>query len=258
MDTTLTDRITATLISRIQSGKYPVHSRLPTENTMVQEFGVSRTVIREAIARLRSEGLIATKQGSGTIVLSDGNHKNFQFNIEPHKSTQGIVFILELRQGIEAEMAALAALRRTKEQLSKISKALKNIELAVRLGYDGVKEDLAFHMAIAEASNNPHFPALLKLLTHALEDAIKITRGNEATAAHLAEQVKKEHFAIFSAIKSQNPELAKTAAFAHMNNTQKRILSAEESYWAQSAGSATQRLANIDLHKYLFSYEEKK
>ena len=65
-EATLADRVTETLAGQLRSGVYPVNSRLPTEKSLAEKFGVSRTVVREAISRLKSEGLVETRQGSGT------------------------------------------------------------------------------------------------------------------------------------------------------------------------------------------------
>src|SRR5690625_429909 len=162
---TLADRITAMLTDQIRGGVYPVNARLPTEAFMTEEYGVSRTVIREAISRLKSQGLVETRQGSGTVVLAPSNYESFRLPDSTATHAQGVIHILELRQGIETEMAALAALNHTAKQLEKIRQALYRMDEVTTLGADGVQEDLAFHMAIAKASNNPHFPALLRLLT---------------------------------------------------------------------------------------------
>src|SRR3546814_4520054 len=91
-------------------------ARLPSEIDMAQRFSVSRTVIREAISRLKSEGLVGTRQGSGTRVLEPSVATPFRLNIDPNDSLQAVLRVIELRRGIEGEMAALAAERRTEVQ----------------------------------------------------------------------------------------------------------------------------------------------
>src|SRR5699024_2791016 len=244
---TLTDKVTSILQEKIRSGIYPVNARLPTEKFMTAEYGVSRTVIREAIARLNSERLVETRQGSGTVVLPPSTYETFRLNENHEDPVQAVIHVLELRHGIEAEMAALAASRHTQEQLSAIEQALERMDSAVAAGGDGVREDLSFHLAIAHATNNPNYPALLRMLTRALEDAIRVTRGNEATVSKLANQVCREHQSIRDAIVARDPHTARTVAFQHMSNTARRILDAKDSYWMGPNGQVAQRLARTGL-----------
>jgi GntR family transcriptional repressor for pyruvate dehydrogenase complex len=244
---TLADRMTEVLAGQIRKGLYPINARLPTEKFMTEEYGVSRTVVREAISRLKSEGLVETRQGSGTIVLDPKASEVFRLGRSDDNPARGVVRILELRRGIEAEMAALAAERRTEMAMRQIRSALKAIDRAVDAGGDGVEEDLEFHMAVSRATGNPHYTELLGLLTRALRDAIHVTRGNEARRTDLSSQVRDEHHAICAAIEARDPERARQAAFLHMRNTEERIAQAEQSYWTGDSRKAAQRLAHADL-----------
>lgn len=244
---TLSDRITDMLARQIRSGAYPVNSRLPTEKFMTEEYGVSRTVIREAISRLKSEGLVETRQGSGTIVLDPTSSDAFRLGRPDTDPARGVLRIIELRRGIEAEMAALAAERRTAQQMAHINQAVARIDTAVAADGDGVEEDLAFHLAIARATDNPHYTELLGMLTRALRDAIRITRGNEARQAQLAENVRAEHETIRAAIEKQDIEAARAAAFRHMQNTAQRIQNVDPEYWEGVSSAAARRLARAKL-----------
>jgi len=248
---TLADRITQLLAQQIRTGVYPVHARLPTEQVMTREYGVSRTVVREAISRLKSEGLVETRQGSGTVVLDPSGTEAFRLGRADGDPARGVLRIIELRRGIEAEMAALAAERRTEAELARILRALKAIDRAAAAGGDGVEEDLEFHTAISRATGNPHYTALLGLLTRALRDAIRVTRGNEARRADFAAQVRAEHEAICEAIRARDSEAARAAAFRHMQNTAVRIGSAEQNYWTGDKQDAARRLARADLQEVL-------
>lgn len=245
-DATLADRVTALLAAQIRSGAYPVHARLPTELAMTQTYGVSRTVVREAISRLKSEGLVETRQGSGTIVLDPAAAEAFRLG-RSGDPARGVLRIIELRRGIEGEMAALAAERRSQADMKALRRALVAIDKAVAAGGDGVAEDLALHMAISRATDNPHYTDLLGLLTRALHDAIRVTRGNEARHAHWADQVRAEHAAICAAIDARDAEAARAAALDHMRNTARRIQEAEASYWAGDRIAAAERLARTKL-----------
>ena len=246
---TLADRITRVLTEQIRSGHYPVNARLPTEKFMTEHYGVSRTVVREAISRLKSEGLVDTRQGSGTVVRDPKASQVFRVARDDERPALGVVRIIELRRGIEAEMAALAAQRRTGAQMAAIRRALKAIDKAVRAGGDGVDEDLEFHLAISRAAGNPYFTELLSLLTYALQDAIRVTRHNEARRADLAAGVRAEHEAIAAAIEARDANAARVAAHDHMQSTATRIDEADRSFWTgdRGAGAAAQRLARANL-----------
>jgi len=250
-DATLADRVTELIAKDIRGRVYPVNSRLPTEQSMTEQYGVSRTVVREAIARLKSEGLVETRQGSGTVVRDPAGADAFRLGQGDPRAAgdpaQGVLRILELRRGIEAEMAALAAERRSAADMAQIQQALRAISGAVKAGGDGVREDLALHMAISHAAHNVHYTELLGLLTRALHDAIRLTRGNEARRADLAAQVLAEHEAICEAIRARDPAAARTAAFLHMHNTARRIEQADQDFWTRDSRAVARRLQNASL-----------
>lgn len=245
---TLSDRVTADLSQRVRSGSYPVASRLPTEAALAVHYAVSRTVIREVIARLKSQGLVDSRQGSGTVVLDARASDAFRVAAATRDDpARGVLRMLELRRGVEAEMAALAAERRSMADLKAIARALKSLDDVVQRGGDGVAEDLAFHMAIASASRNPLYTDLLGLLTRALEEAIHLTRSNEARRADLAEQVRAEHHALCEAIRARDPIAARAAAHGHMVNTAARIRKAGRAFWSGHRREAADRLAATRL-----------
>jgi GntR family transcriptional repressor for pyruvate dehydrogenase complex len=244
---TLADRITELLATQIRSRAYPANARLPTEKFMTEHYGVSRTVIREAISRLKSEGLVETRQGSGTVVRDPQDFEAFRLGRSDEDPALGVVRIIELRRGIEAEMAALAAERRTAAEMTQIQQTLAGIAQAVANGGDGVQEDLAFHMAISRATHNTHYTELLGMLTRALHDAIRVTRSNEARRADLAAEVLAEHQSICDAIRARDPAAARTAAFQHMRNTALRLERAGQDFWTGDSRATAQRLARTKL-----------
>jgi GntR family transcriptional repressor for pyruvate dehydrogenase complex len=224
---TLTDRVCGALTELISGDDFPPGSRLPSEMKMASRFGVSRTVIREAVSRLKSEGLVESRQGSGVFVRERNMDSPFRINPNTMESIHSVLQVVELRQAIEGEIAALAAKRRTSEQLAAVREALKQIDADVSAGGDGVEADIAFHRSIAEATGNPHFLALIEFLFNFLRSATQTTRGIEATRTTLTRQVKDEHLAIVDALSRQNPEAARTAARLHMERASKRLGSAD-------------------------------
>jgi DNA-binding FadR family transcriptional regulator len=239
---TLADRVTAVLLEKIKSGDFPPGARLPTEQVICERFGVSRTVVREAISRLKSEGLVEVRQGSGMVVREASRAATFRLPVEVSDSVEAVLRVTELRRGIEAEAAALAAERRTRTQLAEIKRALAAIDTAARQQRDGVEEDQAFHMAVSHATGNPLYPPMLEYLGQFVRAAILLTRTNEARHDDFYEQVRAEHKAIYDAIAAQDPAAARQAVITHINNAGARIQAAGPAFWAGEGTVAAQPL----------------
>jgi len=242
---TLADRVTTTLYDQIRQGDFAPGERMPSENELTERFQVSRTVIREAISRLKSEGLVGSRRGSGTVVLAPNNATPFRLDIDVQDSIQAVLRVIELRRGVEGEMAALAAQRRTRAQNLRIQQALKNIDKAVLEGRDGVQEDFAFHAAISEAAHNPLYTSLLEFLSQFLQAAIRVARINEARREDFRQQVRDEHAVIAQAITDGDADAARAAALLHMENSAVRIHAADKEFWASEGGKAARHLAQV-------------
>ena len=242
---TLADRVTSFLAEKIRSGEFAPDTRLPSEMELTERFQVSRTVVREAISRLKSEGLVGSRRGSGTVVLQANNTTPFRLDIDVRDSIQAVLRVIELRRGVEGEMAALAAQRRTAAQNRSIRQALENIDKAVREGRDGVAEDFAFHAAISAASHNPLYTSLLQFLGQFLQAAIRVARINEARREDFSQQVRDEHALIAQAIADGDAEAARRAALQHMEYSAVRIQAADEEFWASEGGRAARHLAQV-------------
>ncbi|WP_421548465.1 FadR/GntR family transcriptional regulator [Pseudomonas sp. QD4] len=233
---TLADQVTAALKAHIASGEALPGSRLPTEPVLSERFGVSRTVIREAISRLKSAGLVEVRQGSGTVVSEGAHIKAFTIDLDVRGSIEAVLRVTELRRGIEGEAAALAAQRHTAEQLQAIHQALLAIDAAEQAGLDGVEQDLAFHFSISQATGNPLYPSLHEFIAQFIKEAIRITRSNEERRRDLASTVRTEHFAVYAAIAARDVEGARQAALTHIHNAVERLKNADPAFW-QSPGS---------------------
>ncbi|KAF0866266.1 GntR family transcriptional regulator [Pseudomonas sp. LD120] len=231
---TLADQVTAALKAHIASGEALPGSRLPTEPVMCERFGVSRTVIREAISRLKSAGLVEVRQGSGTVVSEGAHIKAFTIDLDVRGSIEAVLRVTELRRGIEGEAAALAAQRHTPEQLQAIHQALLAIDVAEQAGQDGVEQDLAFHLSISQATGNPLYPSLHEFIAQFIKEAIRITRSNEERRRDLAHSVRDEHFAVYGAIAARDVEGARQAALSHIHNAVERLKSADPGFWRDS------------------------
>lgn len=178
----LTEQLAARLGEEIVSGKLLPNARLPTEQEMIAAFGVSRTVVREAIAALRAEGLVESRQGAGVFVARDARRRPFRIEPDALRTAADMVDVMDLRRGIAVEAAGLAAERRPAVAGRTVEQSLRAFRKAVENGEPCRVADEDFHQAIAEAAGNPHFAPLLRYLSRLIEPHPAL-RGDEETAA---------------------------------------------------------------------------
>jgi GntR family transcriptional repressor for pyruvate dehydrogenase complex len=220
---TLTDRVFEALKRIVNDKDSKPGTRLPSELEMAGRFGVSRTVVREAVSRLKSEGLVESRQGRGVFVRDRNMHAPFRIDPSLMDSLESVFQVVELRQSLEGEIAALAAKRRTREQMTAIRRALKKIELDEQAGEDGVEADFAFHCKIAEATGNPHYLALNEFLFNFLIESTRTARSYKESRDTFLQEVREEHQRIAEAIFQQDPEVARLAARQHMEAIFRRL-----------------------------------
>ena len=229
----LSDQVAEVLAADIRAGRLAVGDKLPTQAALVNQFLVSRTVVREAVSRLKSLGLVDSRQGSGVYVKELG-FSPLNFDARSAVSKQAVVQMVELRRALEAEVAELAAKRRSQADIKRIRKSIILLDKAVLAGGDGVDEDVQYHRAIAEAARNPFLIGTLEYLSQFLRGATRVTRANEARREDFARQVRDEHETIVCAIEAGDAAAARQAAAQHMNNAIRRIEQAEPSFWEQA------------------------
>lgn len=220
----LTLEIAERIAAEITSGRLQPGARLPTEAEMVVSMGVSRTVVREAVAALRAEGLVMTRQGAGAFVAEDATRRPFRLALAGLPSLQSVLDVMELRAGIETESAALAAERATPAACARIERVLDEIDAAVRDGKTAADEDFVFHCAIAEATGNAQFAHFLAYLGRIIipRQSVRVAASRlEGQQAYL-EMIQGEHRAIFEAIRSGVPEAARAAMRRHLSSSQER------------------------------------
>ncbi|HEY2023537.1 FadR/GntR family transcriptional regulator [Paraburkholderia sp.] len=222
----LSDTVAQQLLKQIDKGTFARGGKLPTEAVLAGQFGVSRTVIREAVSRLKNEGVVEPRQGSGVFVAGHGAVRPLRIDYAEAVEPGAVVQILALRRAIEAEVAAEAALRRGDADIAAIDTALRDIDQAVADGDDGVAEDVAFHRAIAAATGNPYFLKTLTFLNQYLEAGTVVTRRNEALREDFSRQVRDEHAMIAAAIRAGDPLAARHAAQTHLYNAARRLAEA--------------------------------
>jgi GntR family transcriptional repressor for pyruvate dehydrogenase complex len=230
---TLGIRIASTLLNQFHIDNLPPNTRLPSESIIAKHFHVSRTVVREAIAILKKDGVLESRRGSGTFISENFKANPDIANEVTEQSAHALQNIIEVRRGIESEIAALAALRRTPGQLSDIEDALQKIKHVTDAGQSGVEEDVHFHLLIAQATGNPYWLKFVDTFSYSLRGATSVTRANEDRRLDFAQQVQEEHEQIVAAIASGNPEEARLAASRHMINAAERLRLADRSFWKE-------------------------
>ena len=209
---------------RIRDGRLAAGAKLPTEAAFMAEFGVSRTVVREAISKLQASGLVLTRHGIGTFVVGLGDAAPFRIAPEQFATLRDVIAVLELRIGIETEAASLAAQRRQAENLSHMRAALDAIAAAVEDGRDAVGSDFQFHLEIARATHNAHFAELMASLGTMIIPRARLDSGRSASEEQrlYLRRVNAEHESIFDAIRYQDGDAARAAMRTHLTNSRER------------------------------------
>ncbi len=235
-------RLTAELVARltadITSGKLAPAQRLPTEQEMIAATGVSRTVVREAVAALRADGLVITRQGVGAFV-ADYVRPPFRVDFDENTPLGEVLNVLELRTGIEIEAAGLAAERATTAAMKRVADRFRAIRAAIERGDNAVEEDFAFHCAIADATGNPQFRRFLEFLGRFVIPR-RTVWGSSAPPGNRADldRFQREHEHILQAIRSRSPREARAAMQRHLLNSRARYekLAAERQSANANAG----------------------
>lgn len=219
----------------ILSGEVPVGSKLPSENEMTQRYGVSRTVVREAVSSLRLRGLVEARQGAGVFVVrtSAAPETPAAFRIEDPTRLSEVIEFLELRIAIEVEAAALAAQRRSPAQAEAVWEAWQAIEDTMASGQTSTESDFRFHLAIADATNNAQFRRLLETmgLDAIPRAAMRSSHGPEAmrdtgsvppAPADYLRRIQDEHLRIADAIADGDATTARGAMREHLEGSRDR------------------------------------
>ncbi len=212
------------LAEQIKSGRLSPGERLPTEQELTRAARVSRTVVREAVAALRAEGLVITRQGVGAFVTATPQQAPFRIDPERMQSLDDILSVMELRLGVEIESAGLAAERATRPQLRAIGAALEAIDRAADDGKSAVDEDLGLHKAIAEATGNPEFARFLQFIGRHLIPRRIVSGLPESMGGRRAylDLIQEEHRRIYEAIRSRDPKAAREAMRRHLTRSLQR------------------------------------
>jgi len=222
--TTLAQRVVTGLKERILSGDLAPGSKLPSESELVAAYAVSRTVVREAVTRLRAEGLVETFQGRGSFVLAVPEPTPFRVEASALRTHHDVLAMVDFRIGVESEAAALAAARADAGASSAVGAAMDAFVAAAP--EEAVEADFAFHRAVAVATGNRFYldlieslgPMMILLPRTRLGDAYSLT-----DAGHV-ERVRREHENVSAAVRAGDPETARAAMRVHLGNTRRRLI----------------------------------
>jgi len=219
----LANQLVRTFEQRIDSGELPPGARFPTEKAIMATVGVSRTVVREAFARLAAQGLLISRRGSGAFVAENARYRAFQVAPEEMREVEDVVKLLEMRVALETEMAGLAAQRRTDEDLARLSDCLDRLRANDDVDR-AVEADVAFHAAIALATHNEYYSRFMEFLGIRLVPRRSLYlrhQPGDLTTAY-ARTIHRDHEAIYTAIVAQDPARARRAARRHMEKSLER------------------------------------
>lgn len=224
MKRNLTESLVDDLRTQIIGGSIVPGDRLPSENTLMEAHGVSRTVVREAITRLQAEGLVHTRKGSGSFALTPPSEPS-SASIRSVKTLSDRQHLLDFRTGVESEAASMAARHIGPEQLDELSGALERFDAAGNNPSARLNCDFEFHLAIARASQNPYIldtvsnlgPSMISMPPRRLET------HDAASSDDRLQIVSQEHRSIFAAIIANDPMAAAAAMRSHLANSKTRL-----------------------------------
>lgn len=206
----LVDQVIAQLRAQITSGEWPVGSRIPTEPELVEQFGVARNTVREAVRALAHAGMLDIRQGAGTFVRATSELAAVmrrRFGAAP------LAEIVELRRALEVEAARLAARRRTDRDLVAMDAALARRDAAWRSGNaaEFVEADAVLHQALVAAAHNSVLAGLYADLGEVVRAALRASVGETLRPDRYV-----DHAPLVRAVHDGDPERAATEAAAHL------------------------------------------
>jgi GntR family transcriptional regulator, transcriptional repressor for pyruvate dehydrogenase complex len=218
------------MTARIRGGQIHTGDKLPTEAAIMGEFGVSRTVVREALSKLQAGGLVETRHGVGTFVVDTGEAVNLRITPQQLASTHEALALLELRLGLETEGAGLAAMRRNDANLHAMRRAMAGFSGAIAGDGDAPAHDFQLHLEIARATQNAHFFELMSQLGSTImgQGRLNLAKVAHQSRHQFLRREGAEHESIVDAIAGQDPQAARAAMRMHLANSRDRLRRLQE------------------------------
>lgn len=218
----LPDRIYARIVEAILRGDFAAAGKLPTEGVLSSQFGVSRPTVREALARLRSDGVIESRRGSGSHVVRRPGAP--AATATPIRSLADIERYYAFRCCVEGGAAAAAAEFHDGEDLATMRAEFDALGRAMEAGEAGIEEDVRFHLAIVRGSHNPFFVDTVETSVTPIRQFMELARSvTDKKSMERVRTVQAEHLAIVEAIARRSAADAADATRVHILNAKRRI-----------------------------------
>lgn len=200
--------------SRIEVGDLKVGDQLPPERELAAQFDVSRTVVREAVKALLQKGIVEIQPGRGTFITNGipGAVQHALGMLRKFDSVNGSSNLVEVREILEPEIAALAATRITDEHIAAMKKAVETMETALTDAETFVEADLDFHIALAEGTHNP----IILILINSIIDLLREQRKRTGLVPSGLARGQHHHKIILEAIIRRDPQAARQAMQDHL------------------------------------------
>lgn len=223
--TKLYEDIAARMIAQIHAGSLRPGDRLPPERALAEEYGVSRTAIREALRSMEMMGCVESRVGEGTFIKAPSLSNIVDpFSMVLTQNGQLGSELIEVRLILETEVAALAARRRTDEQLLRLQSALSTMEEDIASGGMGVEADGEFHAILAEAAGNDALHVMLDMC----EGMLSRTRPITQSVKGVPRMALKDHAAICEAIRIRDEKAARRLMRTHLNRALRNLSRAQK------------------------------
>lgn len=223
----LPDEIATSILEAISRGELLAGDRLPTEMDLSEQFGVARTVVREAISLLKFDGVITARQGVGAFVSDSSSRQSFRIGPACFAKRQQLLTLLALRTSVQADAAAAAAARRSGPQLAAMRAALDRFAEAMGEGMEAaeirVDAEAAFYRTIAEASDNEYFVEFIQMIDAKLMENLRSVVVKNALVSEIGARVLAEHDEVHAAIRDGNADRARSATRLHFESAARRL-----------------------------------
>lgn len=222
---TLADKVYEQLFGWISNGQFARQSKLPSENELARSFEVSRPIIRDALKRLRDDGVIYSRQGAGSFVLGHepGESADILPMFSPAQTIADIQRCFEFRETVESKTAALAAERRNAAIIDQLADVLHRLERATADHVHRDDIDFEFHLTVAKAANNQYFSSVLFALRDQVAVGMKLHGMALLKPNARLEESTEEHGAIFDAIRAGDAARAAAAMRHHVRGSRDRL-----------------------------------
>ena len=202
------------ILRRVDDGQFPVGGRAPTERELMELFEVGRSTAREAVRVLVSDGILDVRPGRGPVVLRTSSDRQ---RLDPRGLSmlledQSLAHLYEFRLLVETECSANAALRATPRDVAELGELVQRFRDAVKNGEPTHRLDVEFHLAVARASHNDVYPAVLEAVSAQLSDARALTDSVPGAR----EVAVLGHTEIYDAIRDQDSEKGRSTMQNHI------------------------------------------